>query len=41
MPNHNKFMLNNEQAPYVAARNTIYHDAQRPSVLMVPVIPAR
>jgi len=41
MPSHNKFNLNSEEAPYVAARNTIYHDAQRPSVLTVPVIPAR
>ncbi|MBI4442794.1 MAG: CocE/NonD family hydrolase [Acidobacteria bacterium] len=40
LPNHNKFMLNNEEAPWVVARNTVYHDAQRPSSLTVPVIPA-
>ncbi|MCZ6752258.1 MAG: CocE/NonD family hydrolase [Acidobacteria bacterium] len=39
MPNHNKFMLNNEEAPYVAANNTVYHDAARPSVLRAPVVP--
>lgn len=39
LPNHNKFMLNNEDAPYVAATNTVYHDASRASVLTVPVIP--
>lgn len=41
MPNHNKFMLNNEEAPYAVASNTIYHDAQRPSVLTLPVIPSQ
>ena len=38
MPNHNKFMLDNEKAPWVTATNTIYHNAERPSVLTVPVI---
>ncbi|MBI4443609.1 MAG: CocE/NonD family hydrolase [Acidobacteria bacterium] len=38
LPNHNKFMLDNEEAPWVTAENTVYHDAQRPSVLIVPVI---
>jgi len=41
MPNHNHFMQNNEDAPWTTATNTVYHDAQRPSVLIVPVIPAR
>ena len=40
LPNHNKFMLDNEQAPWTTARNTIYHDPQHPSVLVLPVIPA-
>jgi putative CocE/NonD family hydrolase len=39
MPSHNQFMQNNEDAPWNEALNTIYHDAQRPSVLTVPVIP--
>ena len=38
MPNHNKFMLDNEKAPWVTATNTIYHNEERPSVLTVPVI---
>ncbi len=38
MPNHNKFAENNEEAPWVTARNTIYHDAKRPSALVVPVV---
>lgn len=41
LPNHNKFMLDNEAAPWVTARNTVYHDPQRPSVLTVPFIPAK
>ncbi len=40
LPNHNKFMLDNEQAPWTTAINTIYHDAPRPSVLILPVLPA-
>jgi predicted acyl esterase len=40
LPNHNKYMVDNEEAPWVTAFNTVYHDAQRPSVLIVPVIPA-
>lgn len=40
LPNHNRFMFDNEQAPWTTAINTIYHDEQRPSVLIVPVIPA-
>jgi putative CocE/NonD family hydrolase len=39
MPNHNTFAPDNEQAPYVAATNTIYHDAQHPSALILPVVP--
>ncbi|HWP85216.1 MAG TPA: CocE/NonD family hydrolase, partial [Terriglobia bacterium] len=38
--NHNKFSIDNEKAPWTTARNTVYHDAQRPSVLILPVIPA-
>jgi hypothetical protein len=34
-----KFSPNNEEAPYVTATNTLYHDGQRPSVLTVPVVP--
>ena len=41
LQNRNKFMLNNEDAPFTVARNTLYHDAQRPAVLIVPVIPPR
>ena len=38
---HNKFAKNNEEAPWVHATNTIYHDGQHPSVLIVPVIPPK
>jgi putative CocE/NonD family hydrolase len=41
MPNHNKFMLDNEQAPFVVAENTIYLDAKRPSTLTLPIIPPK
>ena len=41
MPSHNQFMQNNEDAPWNEALNTVYHDAQRPSALTVPVIPAK
>lgn len=40
LPNHNKFSLNNEDAPYLTATNKLYHDGQRPSALVVPVVPA-
>jgi putative CocE/NonD family hydrolase len=39
LPNHNKFMEDNEKAPWTTTFNTIYHDTQRPSTLVVPVIP--
>jgi len=41
LPIHNHFMLDNEQAPFVKATNTVYHDASRLSTLTVPVIPPR
>jgi predicted acyl esterase len=41
LPNHNKFMLNNEAAPWTVARNTIYHDAQHPSVVILPIVAAK
>ncbi|MBI2818837.1 MAG: CocE/NonD family hydrolase [Acidobacteria bacterium] len=41
LPSHNKFTMDNEAAPWVTARNTVYHDPQRPSVLTVPVTPAK
>ncbi len=41
LPNHNKFSLNNEEAPYVTAKNTLYHDGRHPSVLTVPVVPPK
>lgn len=40
MPNHNKFMLDNEKAPFVVAQNTVYLDAKRASVLTLPVVPS-
>ena len=41
LPGHNKFLKNNQEdeAPWIVAHNTVYHDAQRPSVLIVPVVP--
>jgi len=41
LPGHNKFADNNEDAPWVHATNTFYHDAQHVSALIVPVIPAK
>ncbi|MBI4481068.1 MAG: CocE/NonD family hydrolase [Acidobacteria bacterium] len=41
LPGHNKFSANNEEAPFATAINTVYLDAQRPSTLTVPVIPAK
>ena len=43
LPGHNKFIGNNaeDEAPWVVARNTVYHDAPRPSVLIVPFIPPK
>jgi putative CocE/NonD family hydrolase len=40
LPSHNKFMINNEAAPWTVARNTIYHDAQHPSALVLPIVAA-
>ncbi len=39
LPSHNTFAADNEQAPYAVATNTLYHDAQHPSALIVPVVP--
>ncbi|MBI4446569.1 MAG: CocE/NonD family hydrolase [Acidobacteria bacterium] len=41
MPNHNKFAKNNEEAPFTLAKNTLYHDAQRPSSIVLPVVPPK
>ncbi|MBI4442793.1 MAG: CocE/NonD family hydrolase [Acidobacteria bacterium] len=40
LPIRNKFALNSDETPIVVAENTIYHDSQYPSSLIVPVIPA-
>src|SRR5581483_10760678 len=39
LPNHNRFSINNEDAPWTNATNTLYHDAQHPSALIIPVLP--